>query len=70
MSGDAHLHCVEDDDGSRGGKVCDCRRGFVVSADGKCIQGKPGHIKVRVHSHMTSAMKRGWSKVDDCSTDM
>ena len=52
MSGDAHLHCVEGD-GSRDGKVCDCRRGFVVSADGACVLGKPGHIKVREHSHMT-----------------
>ena len=45
MSGDSHLHCVDDD--SRGGKkVCECRRGYVISGGGSCVAKKPGHIKV------------------------
>ena len=49
MSGDSHLHCVDDDDddgGGSGGKVCECRRGYVISGGGGCVEGKPGHIKV------------------------
>ena len=49
MSGDSHLHCVDDDSGGGGSKVCECRRGYVISTDGACTVGKPGHIKVHMN---------------------